>query len=135
MSCKEPLELAGILKRGGEILILAGALCDRVDFNGKLLLDYVVEIAGKTGAPVGATGNTALGLKAKGVESVKKMWVAEVVNYMRHQWEEPITARKPDLLVFIGYNQAVARRLVSAVKEGETMVLGNTEIKVFLSPG
>ena len=108
---------------------MAGQLCEEIDFGSKKLLDYAVEISNKIDAPIAATGNTALGLKANGAKSVRKMWAAEVVNYMRWPWEDPVIDRKPEVLVLIGYAPAAASGLVSAVKDGETMVLGNTFVK------
>ncbi|PIP08319.1 MAG: hypothetical protein CO012_02285 [Syntrophobacterales bacterium CG_4_8_14_3_um_filter_49_14] len=128
MSEKDPRKLADCLK-GKKVLLMAGQLCEEIDFGNKKLLDYVVEISNRIGAPIAATGNTPLSLKAKGAKSVRKMWAAEVVNYMRWPWEDPVIDRKPDLLVLIGYGPAVAQGLASAVRDGETMALGNTYVK------
>jgi len=129
MSVKLPVELAKLLSNRRNILLLTGSLCDEVDFDGKKLLDYAAEISIKLNTPVAATANTPLGLKSRGVKSVKKMWVAEVVNYMRHPWQETIMEQKPEVLVFIGYPPAVAGKLTSAVKEADTVVLGNTYVE------
>lgn len=129
MSVKLPQELAEYFKGKKNILLLTGSLCDEVDFNGKKLLDYAAEVSTKLNAPVAATANTPIGLKAKGAKSVKKMWVAEVINYMRHPWQDPIMDQKPEVLVFIGYSPTVAGRLASAVEEADTVVLGNTYVE------
>ena len=129
MSVKLASELAAYLRSKRNILLLTGSLCDEVDFDDKKLLDYAAEIAIKLDVPVAATANTPLGIKARGVKSVRKMWAAEVVNFMRYPWEEPIMEQKPEVLVFIGYPPAVASRLVSAVEEVETVVLGNTYVE------
>ena len=128
MSVKRPKELAKLLSSRKNILLVTGSLCDEVDFNGKKLSDYAAEISTKLNVPVAATANTPLGLKAKGVKSLKKMWAAEVINYMRHPWQDPIMEQKPEVLVFVGYPPAVASRLAAAVREGETVVLGNTYV-------
>ena len=129
MSTKLPMELAEILSKRKNILLLTGSLCDEVDFDGKKLSDYAAEISIKLNVPVAATANTPLGLKARGVKSVKKMWAAELINYMRLPWQEPIMEQKPEVLVFIGYPPAVASSLTSAVTEADTVVLGNTYVK------
>ncbi|MFQ5925643.1 MAG: hypothetical protein ACE5IE_06580 [Dehalococcoidia bacterium] len=128
MSVKQPVELASYIKGKRNVLLLTGALCDEVEFDGKKLLDYAAEIANKIKTPVAATGNTALGLKARGIETAKKKVVAEIVNSMRYPWLEPIMEEKPELLVFIGYSPAQAASLASTVKDGETVVLGNTYV-------
>ena len=128
MSAEEPRKLADRLK-GKKVLLMAGQLCEEIDFGGNKLLDYAVEISNKIGAPIAATGNTPLSLKAKGVKSVRKMWAAEVVNYMRWPWEDPVIDGKPEVLVLIGYGPVAAHGLASAVRDGETMALGNTYVK------
>ncbi|HCX89421.1 MAG: hypothetical protein COW04_07515 [Deltaproteobacteria bacterium CG12_big_fil_rev_8_21_14_0_65_43_10] len=128
MSEKDPRKLAEHLK-GKKVLLMAGQLCEEVDFGTKKLVDYVVEISNRIGAPIAATGNTPLSLKAKGAKTVRKMWAAEVANYMRWPWEDPVIDEKPEILVLIGYGPATAQGLASAVRDGETMVLGNTYVK------
>jgi len=107
---------------------MAGALCDQVDLGKKSLLDYVAELATKIKAPVAATGNTVIGLRDRGIDT-KKAWAAELVNYMRYEWQSPIIDGKPEVLVFIGYSPMLATNLVSAVMDAETVVLGNTYIE------
>ena len=130
MGVKQPQELASYIKGKKNVLLLTGSLCDSVNFDGKPLADYAAEIAKKLGATVAATANTPLGLKASGVENVKKRWVAEIVSAVRFSpWMEPIMPEKPELLVLIGYPPAVAASLASMVKDAETVVLGNTYVE------
>jgi CO dehydrogenase/acetyl-CoA synthase epsilon subunit len=128
MSVKDPLWLAQYLRSRERVLIMAGALCDQVELGKKRLLDYVAEIAKKIKAPVAATGNTVVGLRARGINT-KKAWAVELVNYMRYEWQDPIIDRKPEVLVFVGYAPILITNLVSAVKDAETVVLGNTYIE------
>lgn len=127
MSAEDPSKLVEHLK-GKTVLLMAGHLCEEIDFGGKKLLDYAVEISNKINAPIAATGNTPLSLKANGAKSVRKMWAAEVANYMRWPWEDPVIDEKPEILILIGYGPATAQGLASAVTDGETMVLGNTYV-------
>lgn len=128
MMVKDTARLARYLKRK-KALLLTGALCDEVAFDGTRLLDVAADIAKKLGVPVAATGNTPLGLKERGVGRVKKMWLAEVLNYLRYPWQDSVSPQKPDLLIFIGYSPEVARRFVTAVTDADTVVLGNTYIE------
>lgn len=129
MSVKTAEEIGKLLKGGRKTLILAGSLCDEVQFDGKKLLDYVAEISQKTGAPIAATGNTIVGLKDREVKSAKKMIAAEVINYLRYPWQDSIIDQKPETLIFIGYNPAVSRSLVSAAMGVETVILGNSYLE------
>lgn len=122
--------LATQLKEEKNVLIMAGAFCDEINFfSGKSLLDYVANIATKTGFPVAATGVTILGLKKRGVARVKKMWAAEVVNYMRYPWQDSLSESKPRLIILIGYEPPIARRLISTIRDAKTMSLGNVSIE------
>ena len=128
MSVKDPSWLAQYLSSGKKVLLLAGALCDQIELEDKSLLDYVAEIHKKTKAPVAATGNTVNGLRERGVDT-NKAWAAEIVNFMRYDWQNPIIDGKPEVVVFIGYSPTLAANLVSAVQDAETVVLGNTYIE------
>lgn len=128
MSVKDPSWLAQYLSSGKKVLLMAGALCDQIELEDKSLLDYVAEIHKKTKAPVAATGNTVNGLRERGVDT-NKAWAAEMVNFMRYDWQNPIIDGKPEVMVFIGYSPTLASNLVSAVQEAETVVLGNTYIE------
>jgi len=125
MSVNTPEEMANYLKTKKNVLLVTGSLCDEVELGGRRLLDYAADIAKGLKLPVAATANTAKGLRAREVGGVKKMWAAELVNYLRSPWQDSIMPSKPEVLVFLGYGPEVARRLVSAVKSAETVVLGN----------
>ena len=125
MSVSQPTQIAEYLKTKRDVLVLTGALCDDVDFNGKKLLDYAAEVAEKIAAPVAATGNTINGLRDKSLKAAKKMWAIEVINYLRYPWQDSIIENKPETLVFIGYNSAVTRKLISMMKDTDSVVLGN----------
>ena len=128
MTVKDASWLAQYLRSKKKVLILAGALCDQVEFEGKSLLDYVVEIAKKTKAPVAATGNTVTGLRARGIDT-GKAWAAEVVNFMRYEWQYPLINGKPEVLVFMGYSPILTANLASAVEDAESMALGSTYVE------
>lgn len=129
MSVKKPAQMAKILKRNPKrTLVLAGALCDEVDFGGRKLLDYAAEVAQKLELPVAATGNTAVGFKASGLASFKKAWAGEMVDMLRGPWLEPLMKDKPELVVLIGYSSAVAGSLATAITEAETACLGSTYV-------
>lgn len=103
------------LKDREDILIMAGDLCSRLMVNGKVLWEYVVGLSKKARAPVAATGNSIGDLRERDIV-VKKMWSAEILNYLHGSWQEDILAEKPKVLVLIGYNPEVARRLIGAAR-------------------
>ena len=132
---KKGKKLAEYLK-GKRVVIVAGELCNEIEFDGKKLLDYAVEISNKLGAPIAAAGNTPLPLREKGAKSVTKMWAIELMNFLRWPWEKEkehpkIMDEKPEVLLFIGYSAPVAQSLVSTTKEEDcaTVVLGSKYIE------
>ena len=128
MSVKDPSWLAQHLRSGKRVLIMAGALCDKLDVDGKNLLDYVAEISKKTDAPIAATGNTVTGLRQRGID-VKKAWAIEMANFAHRDWHHPIMEKKPQIMVLVGYSPLLAGNLVSVVKGVETVVLGDRYVE------
>ncbi len=128
MSVKDPSWLAQHLRGGKRVLIMAGALCDKLDVDGKSLLDYVTEISKKTNAPIAATGNTVTGLRQRGID-VKKAWAIEMANFAHRDWHHPIMEKKPQIMVLVGYSPLLASNLVSVVKGVETVVLGDKYVE------
>ncbi|MFA4916560.1 MAG: carbon monoxide dehydrogenase beta subunit family protein [Syntrophales bacterium] len=127
MSVKQPSELAEYLKAKKNVLLLTGELCDKVDWDGKSLLDYAADIAKKLNLPVAATANTAKGLKARAVQGAAKKYAAEIVDFMRWpEWRDKIMPEKPEVLVFIGYHRAASSGFISMVgKNAETVSLNH----------
>jgi CO dehydrogenase/acetyl-CoA synthase epsilon subunit len=107
---------------------MAGALCDKLDVDGKSLLDYVADISKKTNAPIAATGNTVTGLRQRGID-VKKAWAIEMANFAHRDWHHPIMEKKPQVMVLVGYSPLLASSLVSVVKGVETVVLGDKYVE------
>ena len=128
MSIKDPSWLAQHLRSGRRVLIMAGALCDKLDVDGKSLLDYVADISKKTNAPIAATGNTVIGLRQRGID-VKKAWAIEMANFAHRDWHHPIMEKKPQIMVLVGYSPLLASNLVSVVKGVETIVLSDKYVE------
>ena len=130
MSAKQASEMASYIKSKKNVLLMAGDLCGKIDFDGKSLSDYAAAIAKNAKLPVAATGTTVKGLKARGVESVAHKYAAEIVDFVRSPtWRDPIMAERPDLLVLIGYSPVAAAGLASAASSVETAVLGNVYLE------
>jgi len=127
MSKKDASWLAHHLRRKKRVLILAGALCDQIELEGKSLSDYAADISRKMNAPIAATGNTVTGLRQRGINT-SKAWAIEMVNFTRFDWHHPIMDKKPDAMLFIGYSPTHAASLVSAVNGVETVALGNAYV-------
>ncbi len=129
MSAKSPSWIAEYLSDDKKILLVAGALCEQIDFGSKSLLDYTSQLAETFGIPVAATGNTVRGFRERGIDT-RKAWAAEIINYMQcDEWQDPVMDSKPEVLVFIGYSPMHMKKLVCAVKDAQTVSLGNVYIE------
>jgi len=113
------------------VLIMCGEHCNRIGLGEKKLLDYVIQLASKTDAPVAATGNTVIELKERGVNA-RKMFAAETVFYLKYSWKEELgLSEKPEVVLLMGYNRDILKSIVSALKGAgvDTVVLDNIEIE------
>ncbi|MCW3141010.1 MAG: hypothetical protein N2V72_02345 [Methanophagales archaeon] len=119
------------LKKKAKILIMCGELCNRVELGDQKLLDYIIQLAAKTDAPVAATGNTVVELKKRGVKA-RKMFAAEIVFYLKYNWREELgLPDKPEVVVLVGYNSDILKSIVSTLESAgvDTVVLDNIEIE------
>ena len=122
-------ELVGNIKKRKNVLLLTGYLCDEMELGGRKLSDFAAQIALKLDLQVAATGSSAVPLKEKGVRATRKA-LAEMVNLTRFPyWGDPITAQRPEMMVFIGYPARMLKSVLPAVKGMETVVLGNMSMK------
>ena len=106
-------------------LVVAGQGCSEIRLKGKPLSDYAVEMAETLGCPVAATGNAVLsmGEKERPVE-VKKMWLAELFRYLEDDWQEPLSAEKPDLLLTIGFHPELLEGMAAGMDQVDMIHLG-----------
>lgn len=143
MSIRQPKELSEYLKSKKNILVLSGELCNSLELDGRKLIDYAAQIALKLDAPVAATGNTVKGLKERGIYKTKKMWISELVEFMRQPWRVeymrredleqkklvPLMTERPDLLLLIGYDPRVSDWFISGLGDIETVALTPTPVE------
>ena len=131
MSIKQPSEIAKYLKGKKNVLLMTGALCDKLEFDDKLLLDYAADIAKKMDLPVAATGTTLKGLKQRGIQNTAHKFAVEMVDFMRWpEWNDPIMPEKPEVIIFIGYHPAAASGFISMVgNNAETVSINNVYVK------
>ena len=115
---------AKYMKKHTNPLVVAGDGCDRILLDGTRLAEYAAHVAAKLACPVAATGNTFLGFKHHEGIQVKKIWLAELFRYLQDDWAEPLLARRPDLLVLIGYRPEMVNGMVTSLKGIHTVHLG-----------
>ena len=117
-------KISEYIKKSKQPLLVTGSGCDNIQLNGKKLIDYAVQIAEKLNCPVAATGNTVLTFNKNNKLKVKKMWLAEIFRYLEDGWEDPLLAKKPDILILIGYNPEMIDGMVGNTAKIKTVFLG-----------
>lgn len=110
-------------------MVVAGEGCTEISLDGKDLIQTVVDLAEKLGCPVAATGNILPVLKERNhTVNAKKMWLAELFRYLEDEWEEPLLAERPDLLLLIGYAPGRVQGMAAGTKQIDTVHLGPGEL-------
>ncbi len=118
-------EWATFLRGHQNPLVCAGQGCLEIELGGKRLLEYAREVASRLKCPIAATGNVQAVLGSAGQEvRSKKMWLAELFCYLQGTWQEPLLAKRPDLVVLAGYPPWMIRGLVERVKAVSFVHLG-----------
>lgn len=134
MNVNTPQEIAAFVKGKKNPLLVTGYLCDVFELDGRKLIDYAADIAKKMDVVVAATANTVVGLRARGVVRTKKMWIGELLNYLRDPWRKQnlqidvpkvhsLMDERPDVLILLGYDSRVTDWLISGLKDVDTVAL------------
>ena len=125
MSRFDARQWARTLREHANPLVVAGDGCERISLEGMPLLKVAVDLAGRLGAPVAATGNTLPAVRAMdGRLRAKKMWLAELHRFLEEKWEEPLLQERPDLLVTVGYRPELLQGLAAGVRDLHVVHLG-----------
>lgn len=94
-------------------LMIVGAEAARTEIEGKLLIDYAVEIAKLTNIPIIATAHTLNEFLKRGVDAVS-MGITEV--FYRLSSGLRILEKEPDLVAIIGVKYYLLSQLLSSIK-------------------
>lgn len=114
---KAPIVYAALTKRAKNPLLIVGKYVLEMELDGRLLIEYAIEIARKRDIPVVATAHTLKGFIERGFPAVS-MGIVDIVNRL----QDPgftVSPKKPpphDLVLFLGITYQLASQGLSTLK-------------------
>ncbi|RLI27068.1 MAG: CO dehydrogenase/acetyl-CoA synthase complex subunit epsilon [Candidatus Hecatellales archaeon] len=114
---KAPTIYAALTKRAKNPLLIVGKYVLEFELDGKLLIDYAIEIARKRDMPIVATAHTLKGFLERNFPAVS-MGLVDIVNRLQDP-NFTVDPRKPpphDLVLFLGITYQFASQGLSTLK-------------------
>jgi acetyl-CoA decarbonylase/synthase complex subunit epsilon len=111
--------VAKLIKGAKRPLLVVGGEALREKWGGKLLIDFVAELA-KAGVPVVATAHTYKALRERGVEPAAIMTVADVTNRLQDPSWSVDGKGVHDLAIFVGISYQLQSQMLSTLKHFAT---------------
>ena len=106
-----------IIQKALRPVLVLGNNVTEFEWDGKKLVDYVVEFARGTGIPVIATSNVAAELLKRGYKPVAVMSLMELGSRLvDREWEGLDGKGAYDMVIFIGIPYGMAYEIMSALK-------------------
>ncbi len=114
---EDAAESAKIIKRAKRPLFVVGARCLEWNFDGKYVVEYVVEIAKAANMPVCATAHTKKRLVELGLIPDSTYDIIEIINHLKDKdWRGVKKEGNHDLVVFIAVRADLANQGLSTLK-------------------
>jgi acetyl-CoA decarbonylase/synthase complex subunit epsilon len=108
---------AELIKKAQRPLLIVGPRCLRESLDGKLLLDWAIEIAQTAGIPICATAHTKKGLLERGIPPECSYDIIEILNSLKNdRWRGVKGEGNHDLVVLIGSRSDLASAGLSTLK-------------------
>ncbi len=110
-------EYAHLIKRARRPLLLLGPLTLRISLNGRLLMEYGVDIAKAANIPVCATAHTKKKLLELGVTPESTYDIIEIINHLKDkEWRGVKKEGNHDLVMFLGFRTDLGQQGLSTLK-------------------
>jgi len=110
-------EYAHLIKRARRPLLVLGARTLTMTLDGRLLMEYAVDIANTIGIPVCATAHTKKKLLELGVEPASSYDITEIINHLKDpEWQGVKKEGNHDLVMFLGIRTDFATQALSTLK-------------------
>ena len=114
---EDPAELANLIKRAKRPLLVLGPQTLTTSVEGKLLMDYALDIANALNIPVCATAHTRKKLTEMGVEPACNWDTIEIINHLKDaEWQGVLKEGNHDLVMFLGVRSDLATQGLSTLK-------------------
>jgi len=110
-------EYAGLIQKAERPLLILGPLLCEGSLDGKLLIDYALDIARAANIPICATATVKGKLTELGVKPDSVYDTVEIVNHLKdHDWRGVKKEGNHDLVIFFGIRSDLATQGLSTLK-------------------
>ena len=114
---EDPSECAHLIKRARRPLLVLGPRILVWSLDGKLIIDYAVEVAQSAGVPVCATAHTKKKLLELGVTPDSTYDMSEIVNHLKDpEWQGVKKEGNHDLVILLGCRTDFGEQALSTLK-------------------
>jgi acetyl-CoA decarbonylase/synthase complex subunit epsilon len=114
---EDPSEYAAFIQKAKRPLLILGPLLSEWSLDGKLLIDYALEIAEAANIPICATAQVKAKLTELGVKADSVYDAVEIVNALKDpDWRGVRKEGNHDLVLFFGIRSDLAEQSLSVLK-------------------
>jgi acetyl-CoA decarbonylase/synthase complex subunit epsilon len=114
---EDPAEYAHLIKNARRPLLAIGYWTLTSTLEGRLLLEYAVEISKTLNIPICATANTSKKLRELGVEPTSSYDVIDLINRLKDPvWKGVKGEGNHDLVMFLGFRSDLGTQGLSTLK-------------------
>lgn len=114
---EDAAEMGHLIKRARRPLLVIGPNALSMSLDGRLLIEYAVDIARTLNIPVCATAHTRKKLLELGVEPASSYDIIEILNHLKDPaWHGVKKEGNHDLVIFLGIRTDLAEQGLSTLK-------------------
>ncbi len=114
---EDPSQYASFIQKAKRPLLVLGPLLSQQSLNGKLLIDYALEIAKAANIPICATSQVKAKLTELGVTPDSVYDAVEIANALKDpDWRGVRKEGNHDLVLFFGIRTDLAEQTLSVLK-------------------
>lgn len=114
---EDPAECANLIQKARRPLLVLGPRLVEWSLDGKLLLDYALEIAKAVNIPICATSHVKAKMVERGVKPDSVYEVVEIVNALKDAaWKGVRKEGNHDLVIFFGIRTDLGEQGLSVLK-------------------
>ncbi len=113
----DPVDIANLIKRSQRPLMVLGANTINTVLDGKLLLEYAIDIAKADQIPICATAHVAKKMQELEVRPQSTYDAVEIVNQLQvPEWHGVKKEGNHDLVIFLGIRSDLGNQALSTLK-------------------
>ena len=114
---EDPAEYAGYVKKAQKPLLVLGPLLIKSSLDGKLLIEYALEIAKTANIPICATAHVKAKMVEMGTKPDSVYDIVEIINALKDpDWKGVKKEGNHDLVIFFGIRSDLGEQGLSVLK-------------------